>query len=385
MTATTTLTAMSKPLNLNTDGECLKMSGNQTFIAGYNSIDSTRDWTLGSVSSTNKKLIFNNDKNDSTTILTGKNASNLKGRNDLNLHANGILLYRGWVDAGNTQEYSGGLGQLNPNLTTFFISGNGTNSIYIDPGLGAITLNSNTIWVSGQTPAGNGRYSNINMLNSAGNNWETQSSAFTETLKAQITTNQTNIATNTFNITTLSSQTTANSNNITNLQARLQMSHMIINANLNIINLSSLTSNTVYAIGLWYDFNLGLYMYNNGYSSMFYSDGTCRFNNNYYLQFSNVFTHNYSLITNFQSQIRIHNSASVLIDSTNLIGLSSNGNPGNFTTQMPQFNYMTDILPIFSASSYGQYKIFIRTRYDFKTATSPFNMVGYIRFLQFTH
>ena len=126
-------------------------------------------------------------------------------------------------------------------------------------------------------------------------------------------------------------------------------------------------------------------MYNNGYSSMFYSDGTCRFNNNYYLQFSNVFTHNYSLITNFQSQIRIHNSTSGLIDSTNLIGLSSNGNPGNFTTQMPQFNYMTDILPIFSASSYGQYKIFIRSNYDFKTATGPFNMAGYIRFLQFTH
>jgi hypothetical protein len=265
MTSTTALTAMSKPLNLNVDGECLKMNGNQTFIAGYNSTDGTRDWTLGSVSSTNKKLIFNNDKNDSTTILTGKNASNLKGRNDLNLHANGILLYRGWVDAGNTQEYSGGIGQLNPSLSTFFIAGNGTNSIYIDPGLGAITLNSNTIWVSGQTPAGNGRYSNINMLNFAGNSWETQSSAFTETIKQQITTNTSDIATLKTRVDTLST-------------------FGIIRGYLSALQFcgytTPFTASTTYPLNATL-VNLGLFSYYSGYTTFFNNVGACILTNCY--------------------------------------------------------------------------------------------------------
>jgi hypothetical protein len=384
MTSTTTLTAMSKPLNLNTDGECLKMSGNQTFIAGYNSIDSTRDWTLGSVSATNKKLIFNNDKNDSTTILTGKNASNLKGRNDLNLHANGILLYRGWVDAGNTQEYSGGIGQLNPNLSTFFIAGNGTNSIYIDPGLGSITLNSNTIWVSGQTPAGNGRYSNINMLNSAGNNWETQSSAFTETLKAQITINQNNIASNTTSITNNTDNINGLIDNQTIIYSRLNMQHMKINLGFNMIGGSSLADNTTYTNFLGYSFNLGAYMYNNGYSSHFDSDGTLRLTKNYIVQLSVVFYHNYSNIKNFHSQIQIvQTSTNTIPDTTNLIGISSNGFNGNYTTQQQFCNYNTDNIPLYN-SYYGNAKIIIKTLYDFTTLLGPFSLIAYVRFIQTT-
>lgn len=191
--ANSTNTIMNKPLQIENNGESLKMIGTNTNIAGYDSTTGTRDYALGNASSSNKKINLIVDKQDSLNFISGTNASNLKGRNDINCYSNGIKFYRGWVDAGNTLEYSGAIGQLNPSLPHFFIANNSTNPIYIDAGISSITLNSNTIWISGQIPAGNGRYSNLNMLNSTGTAWETQSSAFTETIKEQITTNQNNI------------------------------------------------------------------------------------------------------------------------------------------------------------------------------------------------
>ena len=191
--ANSTNTIMNKPLQIDNNGESLKMNGTNTNIAGYDSTTNTRDFALGNASSTNKKINLIVDKQDSLNFISGTNASNLKGRNDINCYSNGIKFYRGWVDSGNTLEYSGAIGQLNPSLPHFFIANNSTNPIYIDAGLSSITLNTNTVWMSGGTPAGNGRYSNLNMLNSTGTAWETQSSAFTETIKAQITTNQNNI------------------------------------------------------------------------------------------------------------------------------------------------------------------------------------------------
>jgi hypothetical protein len=55
-------------------------------------------------------------------------------------------------------------------------------------------MTANTLWVGASTAAANGRKSNINMYDALGN-WETQSSAFTETLKTQIGTNATNVTT----------------------------------------------------------------------------------------------------------------------------------------------------------------------------------------------
>ena len=49
-------------------------------------------------------------------------------------------------------------------------------------------LITNTVWVGSSVASANGRKSNINMLDASGNNWETQSSAFTETLKSSIIT-----------------------------------------------------------------------------------------------------------------------------------------------------------------------------------------------------
>ena len=93
--------------------------------------------------------------------------------------------------------YSGGeIGLLNPNINTFHIVSNGSNNIYMSSGAGNITLNttaeinltSNATYVGSGTANSNGRKSNIFMFDSTGNNGEIQSSAFTETLKSQITT-----------------------------------------------------------------------------------------------------------------------------------------------------------------------------------------------------
>jgi hypothetical protein len=400
ITATSAITSMSKPLVFNENGEVLKFSGNQAFLASYDSADGTRHWTFGGQSSTTKNVIWNNDKNGSTTIVTGTNASNLRGRNNLNIHSNGILLNRGWVDGGNTQEYSGGIGQLNPQLSTFFVAGNGTNSIFIDPGLGSITLNSNTIWVSGQVAAPNGRYSNINMLNAAGNAFETQSSAFTETIKQQIATNQTNIttltattATNTTAIATNTNAITNNSNNIdalienqTILFARLNMVHMKINLGFNLIGgpIESLADNTTYVNNTGYVFNLGSYMNANGYSTSFDPDGTSRLTKNYIMQLSVLFYHNFSNIKNFQSQIQIvQTSANIVADSTNFVGISSNGFSGNYTTQQQHCHFTTDQVPLYN-SYYGIGKIFIKSTFDFTTLLGPFSMICYVRFIQTT-
>ena len=200
----------------------------------------------------------------------------------------------GWVEGSNTTEYSGGIGQLNPSLSTFFIAGNGTNSIYLDPGLGAITLNSNTIWVSGQVAAGNGRYSNINMLNAAGNAWETQSSAFTETLKQQLTTNTSDIATLKTRVDTLST-------------------FGIIRGYLSALQFCGYT--TPFVASTTYPFNstlvnLGLYTYNGGYTSFFNNVGACILTNCYInIKFECKFVCLNTGVRKLKSRLRQYNGA----------------------------------------------------------------------------
>ena len=222
------------------------------------------------------------------------------------------------------------------------------------------------------------------MLNTAGNAWETQSSAFTETLKSQITTNQTNIASNTTAITNNTDNINGLIDNVSIIYSRLTMQHMKINLDFNMIGMSSLADNTTYSTGLGYNFNLGAYMYSNGYSSFFASDGTLKLTKNYILQLSVVFYHNYSNITNFQSQIQIvQTSPSLISDTTNLIGISSNGFAGNFTTQQQHSNFNTDQIPLYT-SYYNIAKLNIKTLYNFKTALGPFSLIAYVRFIQTT-
>ena len=58
MTATSVLTSMSKPLVFNNDGECVKLVGTNTNIAGYDFTTGTRDYASGNASTANKKLII---------------------------------------------------------------------------------------------------------------------------------------------------------------------------------------------------------------------------------------------------------------------------------------------------------------------------------------
>jgi hypothetical protein len=120
------------------------------------------------------------------------------------MYCNGINLYRGGTESGNTQTYIGSYGSNQSNLSdnNFYIGGNGVNTVSINAGIGNIgigganiTLSSNTVWIGSSSPAGNGRYTNINMLNSTGTGWETQSFAFTDSLKDQVSTSTTNIIT----------------------------------------------------------------------------------------------------------------------------------------------------------------------------------------------
>jgi hypothetical protein len=311
ITADNTSTYFSKRMRILSDGEAIQMAGSYTIINAYTTGSTSLDWSIGQPSAGSKKVQLINYKQDSTNIISGINASGLYGRNDVNIYSYGIKLYRGdSTQSGNTLEYSGAIGQLNPSLSQFFISGNGTNSIYIDPGLGSITLNTNTVWLSGGTAAGNGRYSNINMLNAAGTGWETQSSAFTDTLKGQITTNQTNITTLTNRLNDIS-----NFGIIRGYLSGSQIAGRVI----------PFTVSTVYALQTTI-INIGLYNYNSGYTSFFNSIGQCILTNCYInIKFECQFQSGNTGINTLRSRIKQNNGAT-LYDQTYFQGVKYNSN-----------------------------------------------------------
>ena len=374
MTATSALTSMSKPLVFNENGEVLKFSGNQAFLASYDSADGTRNWTFGGQSSTTKNVIWNNDKNGSTTIVTGTNASNLRGRNNLNIHSNGILLNRGWVDAGNTSEYSGGIGQLNPNLNTFFVAGNGTNSIYIDPGLGSITLNSNTVWMSGQVAGGNGRFSNLNFINSSNSGWETQSDAFLPSHKQQITTNQTNIATLTTNNSVNTAAIASHTTSIATINSKFSQAYgfggskgkIKFDANFDILGSAVgtmfLANNTAYGPSFFY-LNVGVYVRNAGYTSLFDASGKCISTEtimNCNMSFEMEFLCMNTALSRLRSKIIIRNDEFVEIEQTQFQGVQ-------FRVPLAQNeNIMYNVGSLKHLLDYGHY-IYLLTEYDFTT------------------
>ena len=115
------------------------------------------------------------------------------------------------------------------------------------------------------------------MLNSAGTVWETQSSAFTESLKTQITTSTTNTATNTTNIAT-------NTNQIATINSKFSQAFgfggskgkIKFNANFDIIGSTIgtmfLANNTAYGPS-YFTLNVGIYFRNAGYTSLFDTGG----------------------------------------------------------------------------------------------------------------
>jgi hypothetical protein len=302
ITATATETNMSKPIYLTTNGECLKMIGNHGFISSYDSALNTRDWYIGTPNSGNKNLNIINEKAGSITINSGSDGvTSNSGNNKINTISTGLVLSRN-----GSSYYSGGeIGLINSTNNVFHIVSNGANDIYMSSGSGimtlytssSISLNSNVIWVGSGTAAGNGRFSNINMLDAGGQNWETQSSAFTETIKQQI-------------ITTTSKFTDASS-----FGGNLGKKKVIVN-NFSIFglgNITTLVNGTVYNNNTQY-FNIGLLFYNNGLSEYFNSNGTYIYptNVNFSFSFEMEFLTKSSNVVYVQSRFNLRNSTTGL-------------------------------------------------------------------------
>jgi hypothetical protein len=216
---------MNKPLYV-TFPEAFRIYGNHGYISGWDSANNTRDWYFGTDFAGTKRIVLHNDKQDAIHIRSGSRSGNTNlGQNKIITHSNGISLRRGGITGGDnllTVGEIGATGAVNTDAT-FYINGNATNNIVVDSGIGNITLKSNLINVGNGNdavvikPAGttglflqstnviqmdtralyigsetispiNGRKSNFLMLASDGTTWETQASAFTETLKTQIST-----------------------------------------------------------------------------------------------------------------------------------------------------------------------------------------------------
>ena len=195
VSADTSGTYINKKVSIIGTGQCLDTLGIYTSVTG-SSNSSERVWLIGNEGE-NRKLFITNDYVEGIYLKCGAKSTSdpSKGWQPLNIFSNGVNLYRGGTETGNTQSYIGSWGpnQSSPTDNNFYIGGNGVNNLLLNSGIGntilsgsSVSLSSNIVWVGGSVPAANGRYSNINMINSAGSAWETQSSAFTEALKQQV-------------------------------------------------------------------------------------------------------------------------------------------------------------------------------------------------------
>lgn len=191
ITSTAFSTLMSKALYI-TGTDVLRFYGNHSYFSGWSNVTNNRDWVIGTPNANVKQLWIANEKQDGIYLRTGSRVGNTNlGQNKIITNSNGISLRRGGITAGDTQITVGEIGALTDgNLR---INGTSTNNIILSSGIGEINCESNLLRVGATTVNANGRKSNILMYDALGNDWETQSSAFTETLKTQIGTNASNI------------------------------------------------------------------------------------------------------------------------------------------------------------------------------------------------
>ena len=178
------------------------MKGDHNYISGYDQATNIRDWYIGTPISNYKGLYMVNEKPQPLFIYSGSNGttSNL-GNNKIYTYSTGFAFRRN----GTNDVYGGEIGLLeNDSDNLFYINSAPSNGMFINSSLGPMTLTSsningiylsavsaitcatNVLWVGSTTANANGRKSNINMYNSTGDAWETQSSAFTEALKQQV-------------------------------------------------------------------------------------------------------------------------------------------------------------------------------------------------------
>ena len=294
-TTNATSTNMNKPLRITTNGECLRTIGNHTYWAGYDTTNTTRHFAIGKEGITSNRLMISNNTLGETVIQAGTRTGNTNlGQNKIITNSNGISLRRGGITAGDTQITVGEIGATNSSDSNLYINGNGTNNISIDTGLGACNLITNTAWVGSSVAAGNGRKSNINMYDATGA-WETQSSAFTETLKSSITS---------------TSAKFSNASSFGGNKGKITLSR-----NFEIMGQTSLANATTYNSGTSY--NVGAQL-NSSYPTIFDTNG--KFNGsetmNFNISFELGFLCKTSSMKYFKSYIQILDTNGSPVDNT---------------------------------------------------------------------
>jgi hypothetical protein len=355
MYANTTGTYMDKKLSIVVPGQCLDTLGTFTNITGSNN-SSVRVWLIGN-ESTDRKFFISNDFPESINLRCGTKSTSqpVKGWRALNIFSNGVNLYRGGTEAGNTQYYVGSYGsnQSSEADNNFYISSNGVNNLLLNSGIGniflsgsSVSLSSNTVWIGGAVPASNGRYSNINMLNSTGTAWETQSTAFTDTIRQEVATSTDKIS---------KASTFGGSTGKISFYANFDLLGSAIGT-------TSLLNNTVYGPS-FFSLNVGIYFRNIGYTSLFDTDGkfiSAEGKTNFSMSFEMQFLCKNTAVSTIISRLSIRSNPSLQIEGTQFQGLQYR-TPFAFNE-----NILYSVGPFKHFLDVGQY-IYLITDYEFTT------------------
>ena len=330
----------------------MRMTGTNNYISGWSSSTNNRDWFIGADTANVKKLILQNEKAESIYLQTGSRtgtaytANTNLGQNKVVIHGLGISLKRGGITLNDAEITAGEIGAIDPLNSNLYINGNSTNDIYINSGIGATVLNTNMLWVGSGTANANTRYSNIKMKN-ANNDWETQSSAFTEELKAKI----------------LSVESFYNGNGKIEFIAA---SFWWIGE---VYNITALQGNTHYQqsaykgkknVGEW------VYAFVNSGSSFFGSNGGYLLNDKPILTlvFEMDFNSSFCSVQSLSSKIIVENSAGTVLNETFFAGVRYNSERDTH-----HMNTYYNTAPLRHTLNQGD-KIFVNTDYNIITPNS---------------
>jgi hypothetical protein len=310
----------------------------------------------------------NNEMNISSNKITIDSSSDtmtLSSSSIINTISYGVIfsrIHNGIYSSG------GRIGLLDTTNSDFCIFSGLTNAIFMNSGSGSTTLEtsnrinlqSNIVWVGSGTANANGRKSNINMYDATGTSWETQSSAFTETLKTQLISN-TNKFTDASSFYNRGKYKTAIvSNVVIGLADPLPQSKNYNNYtptnNSNSFNASQYFSQSASLSSIFDS------------SGKFSSSTPMRFNVSVEMEFD---THLNTIpsgttgvgIKVLESRLRINNSVGSEIDGTYWQGLNLSG----YISSNKYVRYRLTINHIF----YTGDQIILQSNYDFNTASSP--------------
>ena len=213
-------------------------------------------------------------------------------------------------------------------------------------------LSSNNVWIGKSDRANpNGRKSNINMLASNGTTWETQSSAFTEELKARLL------------------RSTTFGNNTGKIEFIAESFWWLGFA----YNLTTLIASRLYDFageGFYYgaEMSVGSWLNPFGYASMFDATGAYLLNDkpNLTLIFEMDFTAAFSSVNYIISKVVVKNNAGTVLTETLDQGTYYNGAP---QANARHYKYLYTTAPLRHILNQGD-RIFVNTRYIFTTPNS---------------